>query len=66
MTCKGSCSRYELAKEVLKLAGKTLQLTEASSVALEQPAVRPAYAVLDNFTFGSLMFMTARHWKEFL
>lgn len=66
VTCKGSCSRYELAKEVLKLAGKTLQLTEASSVALEQPAVRPAYAVLDNFILRIIDVYDMPHWKDSL
>lgn len=66
VTCKGSCSRYELAQEVLALTGKTIQLTEASSVALEQPAVRPAYAVLDNFILRIIDVYDMPHWKDSL
>ena len=66
MTCKGSCSRYELAQEVLTLAGKTTELTEASSVVLAQPAVRPAYAVLDNFILRIIDVYDMPHWKDSL
>lgn len=48
-TNKGVCSRYEFAQEILKLAGIQAQMVPVPARQSDFSAVRPAYAVLDNF-----------------
>ncbi|WP_405724814.1 dTDP-4-dehydrorhamnose reductase [Anaerotignum sp.] len=64
-TCKGKCSRYEFAEEILKLSGKNLKLTPA--LAADVPtAARPAYAVLDNFILRIIDVYEMPTWQESL
>ena len=64
-TCKGKCSRYEFAEEILKLTGKTLKLNPA--LAADVPtAARPAYAVLDNFILRIIDLYDMPTWQESL
>jgi len=64
-TCKGKCSRYEFAEEILKLTGKTLKLNPA--LAADVPtAARPAYAVLDNFILRIIDVYDMPTWQESL
>jgi dTDP-4-dehydrorhamnose reductase len=46
MAAAGSCSWYELAREVLASAGVACELLPGASADLERPARRPAYSVL--------------------
>lgn len=63
VTCQGSCSRYELAKEVLRLSGLETELVEKAS---DEKKVRPAYAVLDNFILRLIDVYDMPHWKDSL
>lgn len=64
-TCKGKCSRYEFAEEILKLSGKKLNLIPA--LAADVPtAARPAYAVLDNFILRIIDVYDMPTWQESL
>ena len=64
-TCKGKCSRYEFAEEILKLSGKKLKLNPA--LAADVPtAARPAYAVLDNFILRIIDVYDMPTWQESL
>ena len=64
-TCKGKCSRYEFAEEILKLSGKKLKLIPA--LAADVPtAARPAYAVLDNFILRIIDVYDMPTWQESL
>lgn len=63
-TCKGVCSRYEFAQEILKHVGKEIELkaVTASEISLE----RPAYAVLDNFILRIIDVYDMPDWKTSL
>ena len=64
-TCRGKCSRYEFAEEILKLSGKKLKLIPA--LAADVPtAARPAYAVLDNFILRIIDVYEMPTWQESL
>ncbi len=63
-TCKGSCSRFEFAQEILKLAEKTVVLKPTSSA--EVSSVRPAYAVLDNFILRIIDVYEMPTWQKSL
>lgn len=63
-TCKGSCSRFEFAQEILKLAEKSVVLKPTSSA--EVSSVRPAYAVLDNFILRIIDVYEMPTWQKSL
>lgn len=63
-TCKGKCSRYEFAEEILRLSGKKLKLNPAA--AADVPTARPAYAVLDNFILRIIDVYDMPTWQESL
>lgn len=63
-TCKGKCSRYEFAGEILRLSGKKLKLNPAA--AADVPTARPAYAVLDNFILRIIDVYDMPTWQESL
>lgn len=63
-TCKGHCSRYEFAEEILKLTGKTLKLNPA--LAKDVPTARPDNAVLDNFILRIIDVYDMPTWQESL
>lgn len=64
VVCKGSCSRYEFAKEILKCAGKSNQL-ELIPV-LAKGTMRPGYSVLDNMMLRLSGMEEPKDWKEAL
>ena len=64
VVCKGSCSRYEFAKEILKCAGKADQL-ELIPV-LTKDSMRPVYSVLDNMMLRLSGMEEPKDWKEAL
>lgn len=66
ITCNGVCSRFEFAKEVLKLAGKDVELKPVTTADAELAAVRPTYAVLDNFILHIIDMYDMPDWKASL
>lgn len=66
ITAKGTCSRYEFAKEILRLTGKAVTLNPVPTKDSEFSAVRPAYAVLDNFILRILNMHEMPEWKTSL
>lgn len=63
--CSGAASRYEFAREIIEMAGLTANLIPVSTKDYTLPAVRPAYAVLDN-TKLSHMGCVVPGWKDAL
>ncbi|MCD7821138.1 MAG: dTDP-4-dehydrorhamnose reductase [Clostridiales bacterium] len=60
--CKGSCSRYEFAQEVLRLTGKTANLVPVDS----DHGMRPKYSVLDNMMLRLEGLEEPKEWKTAL
>ncbi|MCD8353532.1 MAG: dTDP-4-dehydrorhamnose reductase [Clostridiales bacterium] len=60
--CKGSCSRYEFAQEVLRLTGKTANLVPVDS----DHGMRPKYSVLDNMMLRLEGLEEPKDWKTAL
>ena len=65
-TCKGVCSRYEFAQEILRLAGKQEQLNPVPTPQSDLSSARPAYAVLDNFILRIIEVYDMPQWKDSL
>lgn len=65
-TCKGTCSRYEFAKEILTLAGLEAELKPVPTRESELSSVRPAYAVLDNFILRIIDVYEMPGWRASL
>ena len=65
VACEGSATRYEIAKEFVRLLGKDISVTKVSSdfFGKEYHATRPDSEVLVNSTIPGFK---ARHWKECL
>lgn len=66
VTCKGVCSRYEFAQEILRLAGKQEQLNPVPTPQSDLSSARPAYAVLDNFILRIIEVYDMPQWKDSL
>lgn len=64
VVCKGFCSRYELAKEIVKLTGKEEEVTVNPVMIYDQHT--PFYTVLDNMMLRLSGIEEPRHWKESL
>ncbi len=65
-TCKGVCSRFEFAQEILKLAGKQGLLNPVPTPQSDLSSARPAYAVLDNFILRIIEVYDMPQWKDSL
>lgn len=65
-TCKGLCSRYDFAREILSLAGLHAEVKEISIADSKEHLVRPAYAVLDNFILRIIDVYEMPKWKQSL
>ncbi|MCI8464736.1 MAG: dTDP-4-dehydrorhamnose reductase [Lachnospiraceae bacterium] len=65
-SCEGMCSRYEFAKEIVRLSGK--KVTIEPHAAGENPSVvnRPRYTLLDNFMMRVSGIYQMPDWKESL
>lgn len=65
-SCEGMCSRYEFAKEIVRLSGK--QVNIEPHAAGENPSVvnRPRYTLLDNFMLRVSGMYQMPDWKESL
>jgi dTDP-4-dehydrorhamnose reductase len=66
ITNKGVCSWYELAAEILKLAGVKTLVVPITSDQYPQKARRPRYSVLDNYHLRLLGMDDMRPWQEAL
>ncbi len=67
ITNSGSCSWYEFAREILKLAGiKGAQLKSITSEELDRPAPRPRFSVLENYCLRRALGKCMREWQEAL
>ena len=66
MTNKGSCSWFEFACEIFRLAGIDIDVLPVSSEELGAKAVRPGYSVLDNANLRKAGLSDMRNWKEAL
>ncbi|MFC1972107.1 dTDP-4-dehydrorhamnose reductase [Chloroflexota bacterium] len=64
ITNSGSCSWYDFAREVLKLAGPDTPILPIPSAKYPQKAQRPAYSVLDHFHLRLLGMDDMRSWQE--
>lgn len=65
-TCQGMCSRYEFAQEILKAAGKEVEMKAVPTKESDLSYARPAYAVLDNFILRIIDLYQMLEWKESL
>lgn len=65
-TCQGSCSRYEFAQEILRLAGRDTKIVPVPASQSRFSSVRPDYAILDNFILRIMNVYEMPHWKESL
>jgi dTDP-4-dehydrorhamnose reductase len=66
ITNRGSCSWYEFAKEIFKLAGIKTRVVPVSSDQYPQKARRPRYSVLDNYQLRLLGMDDMPTWQEAL
>jgi dTDP-4-dehydrorhamnose reductase len=65
-TNDGACTWYEFACEIFRLAGLAPEVTPITSEALNLPARRPAYSVLQNSALQALGIDRMRDWHEAL
>lgn len=65
-TCKGTCNRYEFANEILRIAGKKVDLKSVPTSESDLSSVRPAYAVLDNFILRIIDVYEMPEWRASL
>ena len=65
-TCRGTCSRLEFAREILRLTGNpsSIKAVEASQTSLS--SVRPNYSVLDNFILRIIDVYDMPAWQDSL
>lgn len=64
-TCKGSCSRYEFAQEIMRLAGKKhVVIRPVTTMKAEISSARPEYTVLENFVLKILGEDSLPNWEE--
>jgi dTDP-4-dehydrorhamnose reductase len=67
VTNSGSCSWYEFALEILRLAGAgTQSVSRITSEELDRPARRPAYSVLENSAWKAAGLPPLRTWQTAL
>ena len=67
ITNSGSCSWYEFAREILKLAGiRGVELKPITSEELDRPAPRPRFSVLENYCMRLALGNSMRNWQEAL
>ncbi len=63
MTNNGSCSWFEFAVEIFKLAGLDIKVIPIKTCQLNSKARRPNYSVLDNKRLREIGLSDLRHWK---
>jgi len=63
VTCNGYCSRYEFAKEILRLSGSKADIYPVPADKDKLTVLRPSYSVLDNLMLRLLDIPTLPSWK---
>ncbi len=66
ITNRGSCSWYEFAKEILRLAELETPVVPITSDQYPQKARRPSFSVLDNYHLRLLGMNDMKPWREAL
>ncbi len=61
-----SCTWHGFATEIVRLGGFDVAVAAMTSDALDRPAVRPAYSVLDTTSFTKWTGTTPRPWRDAL
>jgi len=65
VTNQGACSWYEFALEIIRLSdGVRAEIVPVTSKALNRPAERPSFSVLDCGKFGRVTGMAMRSWRD--
>ncbi len=65
-TNNGSCSWYEFAKEIFKIAGVTIPVVPVTSKEFASPVKRPTYSVLENAALQKLGIDIMPPWRDSL
>lgn len=65
-TSQGSCTRYEFAQEIFRLAGVLVKVIPVSSADFPTQAKRPRNSVLENFMLKIQGLDIMPHWRESL
>lgn len=63
VTGQGSCSRYEFAKEIVRLSGLDVEVIPVSASEDKLTAMRPSYSVLDNMMLRMSGIELLPEWK---
>lgn len=66
ITNSGSCSWYEFAESIFKLAGISANLKRINYKELNTNVLRPKYSVLGNYNLKTVGLPLLRHWREAL
>lgn len=66
VTGQGSCSRYEFAKEIVKLSGFQAQVVPVQAKEDKLTAMRPSYSVLDNLMLKMSDIELLPDWRVML
>jgi dTDP-4-dehydrorhamnose reductase len=65
-TCEGSCSWYDLTKEIFRIKGYTTSVDPCTTEEFPRPAKRPQYSILRNYMLELNSEYKFSHWKEAL
>ena len=66
VTGQGCCTRYELAREALRLAGIDAKVEPVEASEDKLTSMRPSYSVLDNMMLRISGIELLPHWREML
>lgn len=66
VTGQGSCSRYELAGEIIRLSGYEVPVVPVAAAEDKLTLMRPSYSVLDNLMFRISDIELLPAWQEML
>ena len=62
----GSCSRYDWAREIVKLAGLDVTVEPAKTVDFPSPAIRPLHPIVDCAKFTTAFNLALPGWRDAL
>lgn len=62
----GTCSWWEFAREICRLAGRTTEIQPCTSAEYPSRALRPMHAVLDKTKFRQTFGWEIPHWRDSL
>ena len=65
-SCEGMCSRYEFAKEIVRLSGKRVNIEPLTAGDNPSMVNRPRYTLLDNFMMRVSGIYQMPDWRESL